>query len=436
MNQHDSVSRVLRSAALHPERAVELERYRRNITVMFTDIRGSTAYFERFGDAAGLLMVHCCNDLLGKAAEQHGGHVIKTIGDAIMAVFDNVNESVLAAIEMQRGVTQENISKPELRRVAIRVGINYGPGIVKSNDVFGDVVNTASRVETAAAPGQILVSDTVPTVLPAETLARLRHAGRFQLKGKAETHDLFEVMWNDQGTLMPSTAHTLVATESRLADVSRFKLQQVRNDGLAGSEHVFQHSAMLVGRLEGDLVFSHDPKLQPLHARLSVSDGQLFVEALRNAPVFFSLVGPYRLEDGDVIRMGEHQFEFHACVNEIESAAATGMRFRELIGMLRRSPAEFVSLDEQRKKRYPIAEEQVTWGRTDATYVFVDDPRMSRSHAKVYYRGEDFILEDMGSRNGTFLKVRNKTPVPAGGMLSMGGQLFRVTRVTENSTVS
>jgi class 3 adenylate cyclase len=431
MSEHDTVSRVLHSAALHPELAIELEKFRRNIVVMFTDIKGSTAYFERFGDSAGLLMVHSCNELLGKTAERHGGRVIKTIGDAIMAAFDDANDGVLAAIEMQRAVTKENVAKPEAARVAIRIGLNYGLGITKSNDVFGDVVNTASRVETAAAPRQILVSDSLRNVLPPNTQARLRHAGRFELKGKAETRDLFEVIWDEDEPTTVSIAHSLVAAESRLAELSCFKLQQIRRDGSAGTEHAFQHAAMLLGRLEGDLVFNHDLKLQPLHARLSISSGQMFVETIRGSSVFLSLVGPYRLEDGDVIKMGEHMFAFHAHVNEIENAAATGTKIRDLVRMLRKSPAEFVSLDAD-KKCYPIAEEQVTWGRTKATYMFADDPHMSRSHARVYYRGEDFILEDMGSRNGTFLKVREKAPVPAGAILSLGGQLFRVNRSAEN----
>src|SRR6185369_8205275 len=82
----------------------ELEKLRRGITVLFTDIKGSTAYFERYGDAAGLLMVHHCNSLLGQIVERHGGKVIKTIGDAVMASFEDHGEAVAAAIEMQEAI--------------------------------------------------------------------------------------------------------------------------------------------------------------------------------------------------------------------------------------------------------------------------------------------------------------------------------------------
>jgi pSer/pThr/pTyr-binding forkhead associated (FHA) protein len=51
---------------------------------------------------------------------------------------------------------------------------------------------------------------------------------------------------------------------------------------------------------------------------------------------------------------------------------------------------------------------------------------MSGQHARVYHRGEDFFLEDLGSRNGTFVKIRKKTPVPVDTMVRVGGQLFKV----------
>jgi len=431
MVQQDSVSRILKSAALRPERAADLEKFRRNITVMFTDIKGSTAYFERFGDTAGLLMVDRCNRQLGKIAESHGGRVIKTIGDSIMAAFEDTGEAVVAAVEMQKAITQENAQKSEEERVFIRIGLNYGPGIVKSNDVFGDVANTASRVESAAAPGQVVVSDTLYKTLADSRNVTFRHLGRFALKGKAETRDLFEVVWNDEASLQPTAPHSLITAGSGLIDPAGYKLVQIRRDGSKGAEHAFTRDQLLIGRSEGDLTFPHDAKMQPRHARLWLDSGQLFVESISDSTVFFSLVGPYRLQDGDIVRMGQQLFQFCANMTELERAAASGTKIRELASLLDRPPAEFVSLRAQ-KGHYPIAEEQVTWGRTNGAYVFPDDVMMSRSHAKVYHRGEDFFLEDAGSRNGTFLRVREKTPVPAGATLSMGGQLLRVARASES----
>src|SRR5574340_427669 len=109
---------------LKPERVAELDKFRRDITVMFTDIKGSTAYFEKYGDVAGLMMVHQCNDMLRQIVEKHGGRVIKEIGDAIMATVDDCKESERASIEMQKSLITFHAPKPEQDHVYIRIGLN------------------------------------------------------------------------------------------------------------------------------------------------------------------------------------------------------------------------------------------------------------------------------------------------------------------------
>src|SRR5437763_4732150 len=193
----NSVTQIMQSSRGQNELLAELEKFRRLVTIMFTDIKGSTAYFEKYGDVAGLMMVHQCNDMLRLVVEKHGGRVVKTIGDAIMALFEDCKESVLASIEMQKALVGFNAPKPEQDHVFIRIGLNYGQGIVKSNDVFGDVVNVASRVESVGQPEQIVISDSVNQQVAPTGKFKLSHLGRFVLKGKEGDRDLFEVSWNE-----------------------------------------------------------------------------------------------------------------------------------------------------------------------------------------------------------------------------------------------
>ena len=76
--------------------------------------------------------------------------------------------------------------------------------------------------------------------------------------------------------------------------------------------------------------------------------------------------------------------------------------------------------------RYPLNAPEVRLGRTRGTYVFPDDNLISRAHIRILQRGEDFVLEDVSSRNGTFVKVRGKTPLSSGCSLLIAGQLLRV----------
>src|SRR4051794_19194907 len=233
---NEGVTKILNLSAEQLDRAAELEKLRRNITVMFTDLKGSTAYFEKYGDAAGLIMVHHCNSLLSDAVTRHGGRVIKTIGDAVMAAFEDQAEAVQAAIEMQQAITADNAGKAESQRILVRVGINHGPGIVKSDDVFGDVVNVASRVESAAAPEQILISDTLYRGVSANTNFEIRPMGKFALKGKAEERDLFEVAWRKQAEPV-APSHSLIVPVPDLAARIRYKMVQVLANRSAG--HTF-----------------------------------------------------------------------------------------------------------------------------------------------------------------------------------------------------
>jgi class 3 adenylate cyclase/pSer/pThr/pTyr-binding forkhead associated (FHA) protein len=421
-SSNDGVTRILNLDSEQLEQAVELEKLRRNITVLFTDIKGSTAYFEKYGDSAGLLMVHHCNTLLGQVVERHGGRVIKTIGDAVMASFENHADAVAASIEMQRAITADTADKPEPRKVKIRIGINYGLGFVKSNDVFGDVVNVASRVESAASPDQILISDTLYHALPPDNRFRFHLAGRFSLKGKAEERELFEVLWRDTDV------------EPMAAPKVRYKLVQLLDDGRYGRELELTRWAT-VGRTLGEFTFPNDEYMEPTHVRLHPESEQLILEPIAGADTFFSLVGSYRLQQGDVISFGKQVLEFRADEAAIAEAAQSGKNFGELTAMLHGAVAEFISLNPD-GRRYPIREQQITWGRTKATYTFPTDTAMSRAHAKVYHRGEDFFLEDAGSTNGTFVLAREKTPIPAGTVLSIGGQRLKVLRVEEAAGVA
>src|SRR5713226_3309982 len=124
MSGSTSVSRILQSGSSPTVIAAELARFRRNVTILFTDIKGSTAYFTRFGDTAGLMMVHQCNELVGEIVQKYSGWVVKAGGDSVMAMCDECRQAVLSAVEMQRALAAKNATVQETERVFIRIGLN------------------------------------------------------------------------------------------------------------------------------------------------------------------------------------------------------------------------------------------------------------------------------------------------------------------------
>ena len=403
----------------------QLEKFRRAITVMFTDIKGSTEYFEHFGDIAGLAMVHECNDLVRSAIESHGGRAVKTIGDAVMATFDDCSDSIRAAIAMQHRLREKNATRKKEDEMQVRIGLHYGMGIVKSDDVFGDVVNVASRVESIAQAGQIIISDSLRQRISPPQFDVV-FLGRFRLKGKSEDHDLFQVRWSEAEVVPLKVSHTIVTGRG----TGEVRLQRLTRDGVVSAEYPLISEGVTVDNTGADLKSSEDPKLSAVQARFSLVEGQPTVEKLgQRGRIYIRLMATYTLDEGDIITMGTRQFKFLCKPEVIAAATVLGKTLLNVSDLLKEPAAELVAVNPDgspRPETYPLREEEVIFGRTNATYTFDNDRLMSRSHARVYHRGEDFFLEDLASRNGTFVMVRGKAPVPFGAPILVGGQAFRV----------
>ncbi len=91
----------------------------------------------------------------------HEGRIIGTAGDSVLAEFASVVEAVRCAVEIQEALKTRNDSLPEGRRMYFRVGVNLGDVVVKDQDLLGDGVNVAARLETIAEPGGICISSSV-----------------------------------------------------------------------------------------------------------------------------------------------------------------------------------------------------------------------------------------------------------------------------------
>jgi len=274
MERESGIGKLLDLARSDRTYLEALDKLRRSIVVMFTDIQGSTAYFEKQGDAAGLLMVHQCNESLRSIVDSHGGRVIKTIGDGMLATFEDCGRSVEAGIAMQHGLREISSSQPEAERIAIRIGIHYDTGIVRSQDVFGDVVNVASRIESVAQAWQVVISENLyEKVL--DLGFGIRKLGRFLLKGKKSERTLYEVLWK-KARLDPSAQAEGAATPLAARE---FCLLVTDKAGTIVAEHSLQ-GGLTIGRSEGDLTFPDDAAMAPISLRIFGDDGQVFVQDL------------------------------------------------------------------------------------------------------------------------------------------------------------
>lgn len=172
------------------------EKFTRNITVMFTDLKGSTTIAETHGDFASRSLIKQHNDILFPLIRGNGGTLVKTMGDGTMSYFGTPLEAVRAAAGMQKGIDAFNLSRKIAIPVLVRIGIHTGQGIVEHNDIFGDVVNVASRIEGQANPGEIYLSEEAYNALSDRTEIPCAFAKEALLKGKKEPVRLYKAYWN------------------------------------------------------------------------------------------------------------------------------------------------------------------------------------------------------------------------------------------------
>jgi class 3 adenylate cyclase len=230
----------------------------RKVCIVFADISGSTRLYEKLGDAEALRTVERCINRMERATQSQGGRVVKTIGDEVMAVFETVESGVEAAREMQRRI--DELAPVGGFKLAIRIGLHCGMALVERNDVFGDTVNTASRIAGFAKAGQIVASvDCLAQLSPAVREAT-REIDDVAFKGKSDSLRVIEVLWQDAAELtMLSGSMAPVSTTEVLLRLCHG--ERVLILGAA------QPLATL-GRDAGSDVVIRDPRASRSHARI------------------------------------------------------------------------------------------------------------------------------------------------------------------------
>src|SRR6184192_2108390 len=134
---------------------------RRLTAILAADVVGYSRLMgiDEAGTLAALKAVQ--TELIDGKIAQHQGRIVKLTGDGILAEFPSVVNALACATEVQRGVRVRNTDVPQNRRIEFRVGVNVGDVIVEGDDIYGDGVNVASRLESVADPGGITVSQAV-----------------------------------------------------------------------------------------------------------------------------------------------------------------------------------------------------------------------------------------------------------------------------------
>ncbi len=220
----------------------------KNVTVLFSDIRGYTSFSEQMTPEENFSFVCSFNELMGPVIRKNNGFINQYLGDAIMAIFPvSASDALTAAIEMQMSVQEFN-KKRELKNqlpIEIGVGMHTGSlimGITGDMDrmdatTISDTVNTASRIEslTKYYKGNIIISEDTFQQINNRAMFHFRHLGLVQLKGKQASISIYECF----------SGNTIQALQNKLSTLSLFNegIQHYLNKSFAKANNVFQKVA-------------------------------------------------------------------------------------------------------------------------------------------------------------------------------------------------
>jgi class 3 adenylate cyclase/pimeloyl-ACP methyl ester carboxylesterase len=173
------------------------------VTILFTDMEGSTTLTQRLGDARAQEVLREHNAIIREALKAHAGSEIKHTGDGVMASFPTASGALECAIAVQQGFAERNSGvgargqAPLPEPIRVRIGLNAGEPVAEEEDLFGTAVQLAARVCAQAEPGRILVPEGVRHLVAGKGFL-FSDRGDVALRGFEDPVRLYELRWEPE----------------------------------------------------------------------------------------------------------------------------------------------------------------------------------------------------------------------------------------------
>jgi len=258
------------------------------VTVLMTDLVGSTAMADRVGPAAAEALRAEHFGLLRGALQRAAGREVKTLGDGLMVVFPSASQALSCAVEMQQATEARN--RRSVEQLGLRIGVSLGEATVEEGDYFGEPVVESARLCAAAQGGQIVVNAHARQIGGARRGYGFRSLGGLELKGISEPVQAFELQWEpvfatavalpERLNELPATGYVGRVTErARLNELWRevcegpLRLALISGEAGVGKTRLATHMALeahgegatvLYGRCDEDLGVPYQPWAQAL----------------------------------------------------------------------------------------------------------------------------------------------------------------------------
>lgn len=267
------------------------------LAICFADICDSTALFEEYGDDKARDIVGQVLDVIAEVIEEYNGTVVKTIGDEVMGTFPKLIAATSAVTKFPQAVqAEENLATLGIK---IRVGMCYGSVVQEEDgDVYGDAVNTASRLVDWAKPEQVITTAETLEPLPDFFESRTRNLGSTTLRGKEEPVEIVELLGEQSGS-------NLTVVESRNPEPADETDETVLSLRYGDETITVEQGPLMLGRgSKSDLQIT-DSRVSRMHAVIERQrDSFMLTDSSTN--------GTYvQIGDEDVMFLHREQLRLH-----------------------------------------------------------------------------------------------------------------------------
>lgn len=244
--------------------------------ILFADLRGSTALYLKLGNSEAATVVTHSLAMLGQIVARSGGRVIKTLGDGLMAVFDDAERAVESAVAMQDSL--ERIAPVaeglpiKAAAIKLKVAIAWGEMVEVDGDCFGDAVNVAARLLDLAGDNETLTTAQLLRELPTDQHERFRSIDKLHLRGRKEPVPVLRMDSRRFGDTMSTMI--MEAEPSDMPDGVRLTW--------LGTERVFSTASMplVLGRSPQASFCVSDSRVSRSHARIESHSGHFYLTDL------------------------------------------------------------------------------------------------------------------------------------------------------------
>jgi adenylate cyclase len=265
----------------------------KSLSILFADISKSSHLYEILGDQAAQGAVGNILNLLSDLAAKFTGTVIKTVGDAIICIFDAADNAICAAKSMQETMIRGLPDAAHLPPINIHIGIHHGPVVVDKGDIFGDAVNITARVADYANPRQIVATRAVIENLSEKSNHHKKYLSKITAKNISGKIELFEIILED-------LQMTMVIDSRELSEALFSKLYLTKG----GQNFVIdaQKPVVSVGRDDFNDIVIHASWISRTHAYIENRNGIFMVKDKSTNGTYI-----HPVDSGPVfIKKGEH----------------------------------------------------------------------------------------------------------------------------------